>query len=146
MTKIRGFELVSTYTNQDLLPKRETAHAAGYDLKVAERTVIAPGEIVLVPTGVKAYMQPTEVLYLYDRSSNPRKKVLVLIKLLYTQGIIKMGNLFIIAMLLIMHYGNLTKVFLINLTMVRILLILILLIINLLLITLMSINFMFLIF
>ena len=37
-----------------LLPKRETAHAAGYDLKVAERTVIAPGEIVLVPTGVKA--------------------------------------------------------------------------------------------
>ena len=32
------------------------------------------GEIVLVPTGVKAYMQPTEVLYLYDRSSNPRKK------------------------------------------------------------------------
>ena len=50
MTKIRGFELVSSYTNQDLLPKRETAHAAGYDLKVAERTVIAPGEIVLVPT------------------------------------------------------------------------------------------------
>ena len=48
MTKIRGFELVSTYTNQDLLPKRETAHAAGYDLKVAERTVIAPGEIILV--------------------------------------------------------------------------------------------------
>ena len=62
-----------------LLPKRETAHAAGYDLKVAERTVIAPGEIVLVPTGVKAYMQAGEVLYLYDRSSNPRKKGLVLI-------------------------------------------------------------------
>ncbi len=62
-----------------MLPKRETAHAAGYDLKVAVRTVIAPGEIVLVPTGVKAYMQPTEVLYLYDRSSNPRKKGLVLI-------------------------------------------------------------------
>ena len=79
MTKIRGFELVSTYTNQDLLPKRETAHAAGYDLKVAERTVIAPKEIKLVPTGVKAYMQPGEVLYLYDRSSNPRKKGLVLI-------------------------------------------------------------------
>ncbi len=53
MTKIRGFELVSSYTNLDLLPKRETAHAAGYDLKVAERTVIAPGEIVLVPTGIK---------------------------------------------------------------------------------------------
>ena len=58
--KIRGFELVSSFTDENLLPKRETAHAAGYDLKVAERTVIAPGEIVLVPTGVKAYMQPTE--------------------------------------------------------------------------------------
>ena len=53
--KIRGFELVSSFTNEDLLPKRETAHAAGYDLKVAERTLIAPGEIKLVPTGVKAF-------------------------------------------------------------------------------------------
>lgn len=76
---IRGFELVSSFTNENLLPKRETAHAAGYDLKVAERTVIAPKEIKLVPTGVKAYMQVGEVLYLYDRSSNPRKKGLVLI-------------------------------------------------------------------
>lgn len=79
MARIRGFELVSSYDNQDLLPKRETAHAAGYDLKVAETTQIEPGQIVLVPTGVKAYMQPEEVLYLYDRSSNPRKKGLVLI-------------------------------------------------------------------
>ncbi|AWN21612.1 dUTP diphosphatase [Streptococcus sobrinus] len=79
MAKIRGFELVSSYDNQDLLPKRETAHAAGYDLKVAETTQIESGQIVLVPTGVKAYMQPGEVLYLYDRSSNPRKKGLVLI-------------------------------------------------------------------
>ncbi|UGQ07188.1 dUTP diphosphatase [Streptococcus anginosus] len=77
--RIRGFELVSSFTNENLLPKRETAHAAGYDLKVAERTVIAPKEIKLVPTGVKAYMQVGEVLYLYDRSSNPRKKGLVLI-------------------------------------------------------------------
>lgn len=77
--KIRGFELVSTYTDRDLLPKRETAQAAGYDLKVAEPMTLAAGEIALVPTGVKAYMQPGEVLYLYDRSSNPRKKGLVLI-------------------------------------------------------------------
>ena len=77
--KIRGFELVSSYTDETLLPKRETAHAAGYDLKVAERVVIEPGEIVLVPTGVKAYMQAGEVLYLYDRSCNPRRKGLVLI-------------------------------------------------------------------
>lgn len=79
MTKIRGFELVSQYEGMDLLPKRETAHAAGYDLKVAQDMTIEPGAIALVPTGVKAYMQPGEVLYLYDRSSNPRKKGLVLI-------------------------------------------------------------------
>lgn len=77
--KIRGFELVTNYTDESLLPKRETAHAAGYDLKACERVELAPGEIKLVPTGVKAYMQANEVLYLYDRSSNPRKKGLVLI-------------------------------------------------------------------
>ncbi|EHJ51870.1 dUTP diphosphatase [Streptococcus macacae] len=76
---IRGFELISKYEDENLLPKRETAHAAGYDLKVAERTEIPAGAIVLVPTGVKAYMQAGEVLYLFDRSSNPRKKGLVLI-------------------------------------------------------------------
>ena len=79
MTRKRGFELISDFTDTDLLPKRETTHAAGYDLKVAVKTTILPGEIKLVPTGVKAYMQDGEVLYLYDRSSNPRKKGLVLI-------------------------------------------------------------------
>lgn len=80
MTKVRGFELIIAFEGQeDLLPKRETTHAAGYDLKVAQELTIAPGEIKLVPTGVKAYMQDGEVLYLYDRSSNPRKKGLVLI-------------------------------------------------------------------
>lgn len=78
--KVRGFELITTYAGRaELLPKRETKHAAGYDLKVAECMEIAPGDIKLVPTGLKAYMQDGEVLYLYDRSSNPRKKGLVLI-------------------------------------------------------------------
>ena len=79
MTKIRGFELISSFTDENLLPKRETAHAAGYDLKVAVTTEIPAGDIKLIPTGVKAYMQNGEVLNLYDRSSNPRKKGLVLI-------------------------------------------------------------------
>lgn len=82
MTRQRGFEHITQFSDEehkDLLPKRETTHAAGYDLKVAEPTTIDPGEIVLVPTGVKAYMQPGEVLFLFDRSSNPRKKGLVLI-------------------------------------------------------------------
>lgn len=77
--KLRGFELLSGVTDQSLLPKRETQHAAGYDLKVAKATSLEPGEIKLVSTGIKAYMQVGEVLYLYDRSSNPRKKGLVLI-------------------------------------------------------------------
>lgn len=79
VTRTRGFELISTETNQELLPKRETAHAAGYDLKVNKEITIEPNQIELVPTGVKAYMLPDEVLYLFDRSSNPRKRGLVLI-------------------------------------------------------------------
>lgn len=78
MTK-RGFKLISTYTDTNLLPRRATFRAAGYDLKVAETTRVAPGEIVLVPTGVKAYMADNEVFYLFDRSSNPKKKGLILV-------------------------------------------------------------------
>ena len=78
--KIRGFELVEKYKNEtDLLPVRETAHAAGYDLKAAETVTIQPGEIELIPTGLKAYMQDGEVLYLYDRSSGARKLGIVLV-------------------------------------------------------------------
>lgn len=78
--KTRGFELVEEYKNElDLLPVRETAHAAGYDLKAAETITIQPGEIKLIPTGLKAYMQDGEVLYLYDRSSGARKLGIVLV-------------------------------------------------------------------
>ena len=78
--KTRGFERVTAYENAGIdLPLRSTAHAAGYDFIAAERINLNPGEIKLIPTGIKAYMQPGEVLYLYDRSSNPRKKGLVLI-------------------------------------------------------------------
>lgn len=80
MTKTRGFELVKKYEGDvELLPSRGTEHAAGYDLKAAETITIMPNEIKLIPVGVKAYMQPTEVLFLFDRSSNPKKKGLVLI-------------------------------------------------------------------
>ena len=78
-TKTRGFELISAYIGRtELLPKRETAHAAGYDIKAAETVTIEPGKIALVPTGVKAYMLEDEVLFLYDRSSNPRKQGIIL--------------------------------------------------------------------
>jgi dUTP pyrophosphatase len=78
--KTRGFEIVSAYQNLGIhLPIRSTKHAAGYDFSAAETISLQPREIKLIPTGIKAYMQKGEVLYLYDRSSNPRKKGLVLI-------------------------------------------------------------------
>lgn len=78
--KTRGFELIKEYADQtDLLPYRATLHAAGYDIKAAKDVTIQPGEIKLVPTGLKVYMQENEVVYLYDRSSNPRKNGIVLI-------------------------------------------------------------------
>lgn len=78
--KLRGFEIVSKYADAGLeLPYRATEHAAGYDLAASESVSFAPNEIKLVSTGLKAYMQAGEVLYLFDRSSNPRKKGMVLI-------------------------------------------------------------------
>lgn len=74
----RFFKLVSSYDDETLLPERATKHSAGYDFKAAERTIIPPGEIALVQTGVKASMNEDEVLLLFDRSSNPRKRGIVL--------------------------------------------------------------------
>jgi dUTP pyrophosphatase len=80
MNKIRGFELVSKYKDAGIkLPQRATSMAAGYDLQAVETVSIAPGEIKLISTGLKAYMQLGEVLYMYSRSSTPRKKGLILI-------------------------------------------------------------------
>ena len=56
MTRQRGFERITQFSDEeykDLLPKRETAHAAGYDLKVAEPTTIDPGEITLFLQALK---------------------------------------------------------------------------------------------
>ncbi len=102
---MRGFEIVSSKTNQELnLPKRSTQAAAGYDFEASEDTVIPSafsnpffkgltvltlGKLknvrdnedlqsmlkpVLVPTGIKAYMNEGEYLQLVSRSSGPIKK------------------------------------------------------------------------
>ena len=76
---VRGFEIVSAYEGKGIaLPLRGTAASAGYDLSAAESVVIAPGEMAMVPTGVKAYMEPDEVLYIHIRSSLAVKRQLVL--------------------------------------------------------------------
>ena len=83
MEKIRGFEVAKGFENSNInLPVRKTKYSAGYDVEAVEDTVIpsfkkgmAP---TLVKTGIKAYMQDDEVLMLYNRSSNPKKKGLIL--------------------------------------------------------------------
>ena len=74
----RGFERVSRYGADIHLPERKTAASAGYDIEAAADVTIAPGETVLVPTGLKAYMQPGEVLVLAIRSSLAAKRGLCL--------------------------------------------------------------------
>lgn len=67
--KIRGFEVVSAYADREIkIPARETACSAGYDLAAAEDVILPPHQATLVPTGLKAYMQPDEYLGIHIRS------------------------------------------------------------------------------
>lgn len=83
MEKVRGFEVAKGFEDKGInLPKRKTKYSAGYDIEAAEDIVVpsfkkgmAP---TLIKTGIKAYMQDDEVLMLYNRSSNPKKKGLIL--------------------------------------------------------------------
>lgn len=61
------------------LPKRSTKNSCGYDFINPETVTINPSEIKYVKTGVKAYFLPDEMLILANRSSNPKKKGLVLV-------------------------------------------------------------------
>ena len=81
--KQRGFEIAKGWENKNKnIPIRKTKHAAGYDFEAAEDIVVPSFKLgmnpTLIPTGIKAYMQDDEVLYLYNRSSNPKKKGLIL--------------------------------------------------------------------
>ena len=77
--KTRGFEIISMYLAAGIhLPERKTGASTGYDFAAAEEVVIPPGDVALIPTGVKAYMQPDEVLLIYIRSSTALKKRLML--------------------------------------------------------------------
>lgn len=58
-------ELYESYS----IPKRETKHAAGYDFFAIFDYTVKPGEIAMIPTGIKVMMEPDDVLILCDRSS-----------------------------------------------------------------------------
>lgn len=76
---MRTFAVIRQYQDANLpLPKRHTKESAGYDLAAAESCTIHPGEICLVPTGLKAYMPQGEVLLIIIRSSWAIKKRCVL--------------------------------------------------------------------
>ena len=61
------------------MPKRSTKYSAGYDFTNPEEVTIEPNKIAYVKTGIKASMYRNEALILANRSSNPKKKGLVLI-------------------------------------------------------------------
>ena len=83
MSKIRGFEIAKGFEDKDVnIPVRKTKYSAGYDIEAVEDTIIPSfkkgSNPTLVKTGLKAYMQDDEMLCLYNRSSNPKKKGLIL--------------------------------------------------------------------
>lgn len=83
MEKIRGFEIAKGFEDKNInLPIRKTKYSAGYDIESAEDVVVPSFKKgtnpTLIKTGLKAYMQDDEMLLLYNRSSNPKKKGLIL--------------------------------------------------------------------
>lgn len=83
MNKQRGFEIAKGFEDKKInLPVRKTKYSAGYDIEAAEDVVIPSFKKgmnpTLVKTGLKAYMQDDEVMLLYNRSSNPKKKGLIM--------------------------------------------------------------------
>ena len=83
MEKVRGFEIAKGFEDKCInLPIRKTKYSAGYDIEAAEDCVVPafqPGQApTLVKTGLKSYMADGEYLMLCNRSSNPKKKGLIL--------------------------------------------------------------------
>ena len=83
MEKLRGFEIARGWEDKGIhIPERKTKYSAGYDFEAAEDVIIPSFKKGIVPTlvktGIKAYMADDEVLMLYNRSSNPKKKGLIL--------------------------------------------------------------------
>ena len=82
----RGFEVVGAYQEQGIrLPVRKTACSAGYDIEAAKDVVLEPHRVTVVPTGLKAYMQPDEYLGIHVRSGFSIKQQVSCIN---SQGII----------------------------------------------------------
>ena len=76
--RLRGFEIAKGYEDKDIhLPVRKSKNSAGYDVEAASDIVIEPYKSgmkpTLIPTGLKAYCQDDEYYILVNRSSGPKK-------------------------------------------------------------------------
>ena len=58
-------ELYESYS----LPKRSTKNSAGYDFCAIYDYTLHPGDIMKIPTGIRAIMESDDVLFIIDRSS-----------------------------------------------------------------------------
>ena len=79
--RTRGFEHVDDKFRKGekgFIPERATKNSAGYDIRTPVNFTLMPNERVVIPTNIKAYMQPDEVLELHVRSSTGIKKHVVL--------------------------------------------------------------------
>lgn len=78
----RAFLKVSRITDDIKLPERSTKHSAGYDFTAIEDVIVPPYKFgdnpFMIATGVKVQMMNDEFLMLVNRSSNPKKKKLVI--------------------------------------------------------------------
>lgn len=76
---MRKFEVIKAYQSYDILvPQRATKHSAGYDIASIEDVEINPGEIKMIPTGLKVLIPDNEALYIFPRSSLGIKKGLMM--------------------------------------------------------------------
>ena len=76
--RTRGFEIIGDdqfdidfekYAEVKIkLPKRSTKESAGYDVYAPFDIHLMPNEDIKIPTGLRAYMQPGEVLLVFPRS------------------------------------------------------------------------------
>ena len=76
--RLRGFEIAKGYEDKDIhMPVRKTKNSAGYDVEAASDIVIEPYKHgmkpTLIPTGLQAYCQDDEYYILVNRSSGPKK-------------------------------------------------------------------------
>ena len=59
------------------LPKYQSDGAAGFDLAASEASIVRPGEVTLIPTGLVIQAPPGYFLAIVARSSTPLKRGLM---------------------------------------------------------------------